>query len=174
MKRIYITVALLIVAVCLFSLVTGWMDHSLRPDQTVLFMVLICVFLFGAYRMANRDRLKGRLIGAPIQGDDEEEEGATVQVHFKLSSDMGEEDERQKLLELEESLENLVDKSGKGHLDGNEFGGGEFTLFFYGKDAEALFKVLQPALAASPLIKGGFAVKRDGDEEDTKEVTVKF
>ncbi|MET8755927.1 hypothetical protein ABZW32_38420 [Streptomyces sp. NPDC004667] len=47
-------------------------------------------------------------------------------------------------------LAELIERADVGEFDGNEFGGGEVTLYAYGPDADALFAVMAPVLRDLP------------------------
>ena len=56
--------------------------------------------------------------------------------------------------------------AGPGEFDGDEFGGGECTLYMYGPDADRLFGAVEEELRSSEHAGGGFAVKRYGAAGD--------
>jgi hypothetical protein len=90
-----------------------------------------------------------------------------VRIHLRLSDGkLGSADELARLMDLERQLESAIDSSGAGELDGNEVGGGEFVVFTYGPDADALFSAVEPLLRGSPLVRDGFVVKRYGSADD--------
>jgi hypothetical protein len=105
----------------------------------------------------------------------EEEDEDSVYVHLKLSDDKyGTPEERDRIRKLSHELKAVIESKGVGELDGDEFGGGECTLFMYGPDANALFSVIERILRQSPVANGGRAVKRYGHETraDKKEVRI--
>src|SRR5512138_4037772 len=57
----------------------------------------------------------------------------------------------QHVFELEDRLRTAIDDAGAGRFDGNEVGNGECLLYMYGRDADALFRSVEPVLRASPL-----------------------
>jgi hypothetical protein len=63
---------------------------------------------------------------------------------------------------LEDQLRPLLEQTGAGDYDGDEFGPGEVTLFMYGPDAEALFRVIEPVLLAHPLCQNARVIIRPG------------
>jgi hypothetical protein len=63
---------------------------------------------------------------------------------------------------LEDQLRPLLEQTGVGDYDGDEFGPEEVTLFMYGPDAEALFRVIEPALLAYPLCQNARVIIRPG------------
>src|SRR5215472_2638616 len=90
------------------------------------------------------------------------EEQAVV-VHLKLSgSGFGTEAERKSLFELEKAVESAINHSSTGEYDGNEVGGGEFVMFCYGPNADALFATIERLLRQSPLAKGATVIIRYG------------
>lgn len=110
----------------------------------------------------------------PIDPQPSGSEHAVI-VHLRLSdATFGTPAERTACHDLEHLLESLVANSGVGELDGDEFGGGECTIFLYGRDADALFAAIEGQLRASPLSRGGRALKRYGAASDpnAKEVQV--
>jgi hypothetical protein len=89
-----------------------------------------------------------------------------VIVYLKLSDDQfGHEAEREAIFELENDIAEAIEGCG-GEFDGNEFGGGECTLYMYGENADNMFNAIQPVLKASALSRGGQAKKRYGEAGD--------
>ena len=97
--------------------------------------------------------------------DDDEDDGGNkdgapanehdVVVHLRLGNRaLGTAGERADIERLADQLAAAVEDTGAGEYDGDEYGGGECLLFFAGRDAEALFAVLQPLLRAHPLGRG--------------------
>lgn len=80
--------------------------------------------------------------------------------------EFGTPEERTAIHQLADAMERRVQDSKAGMYDGDEFGAGECTLYFYGPDANALFATIEPELRASPLAKGGQATKRFGAAGD--------
>ena len=64
---------------------------------------------------------------------------------------------------LEDQLRPLLEQTGVGIYDGDEFGPKEVTLFMYGPDAEALFRVIEPCLLAYPLCQNARVLIRPGE-----------
>ncbi|GEM_PF-1047206 len=89
-------------------------------------------------------------------------------VHIPLSNDeFGSEEEREALFEVEDQLVEAIEGAGVGEYDGNEVGGGEFVMYIYGPDADALFSAAEPVLRALQPPPGEFfAVKRYGKADD--------
>jgi hypothetical protein len=92
--------------------------------------------------------------------DGEDDDGAEaiehdIVVHLRLSNRaLGTAGERADIERLAEQLAAAVEDAGVGEYDGDEYGGGECLLFFAGRDAEAMFAVLQPLLRAHPHGRG--------------------
>ncbi|SRR6266498_369239 len=68
-------------------------------------------------------------------------------VTIKLTSgDMGDKDERTRIIALQHQLSDAIETSGVGQLDGDEWGGGTCTIYMYGPSAERLLSVTSPTL----------------------------
>ncbi len=97
-----------------------------------------------------------------------------VLVFVKLSDEgFGTQEERARCFELEEKLMSAVERGTAGAYDGNEFGGGFFTAFVYGPDADRLFVAMEETLRGWPLPAGSYAMKRYG-EPGAREVRVEL
>lgn len=71
---------------------------------------------------------------------------------YRLTGDgFGEPGDRAAVRAAQSLLREALEGAGAGEVDGNEFGGGEVTLFAYGPDADALFAVMEPAVRGLPL-----------------------
>jgi tetratricopeptide (TPR) repeat protein len=66
---------------------------------------------------------------------------------------------------LENRLEDILEISEQGELDGHETGPENTTLFLYGADAEALFRAVEPVLRDYPLCRGARVTIRQDDRE---------
>src|SRR5256885_1191374 len=99
-----------------------------------------------------------------------------VQVVLPLSSEHGSDQEMDAIHELTNKLADAIDEHEAGDFDGDEFGGGICRLYMYGPDTDKLFDAIKGLLLASPLSKGGHAIKRYGEasEAHAKEVRVEF
>src|ERR1044071_6456388 len=97
---------------------------------------------------------------AAAANDDDDDDGPPanehdVVVHLRLGNPaLGPAGERPALGRLADQLAAAVEDAGVGEYDGDEYGGGECLLFFAGRDAEAMFAVLQPLLRAHPRGRG--------------------
>jgi hypothetical protein len=63
---------------------------------------------------------------------------------------------------LEDQLMAAIQHAKAGEFDGNEIGPEEFVLYMYGPDAEQLFKVVEPILRSSELVREATALIRPG------------
>src|SRR3954464_8607688 len=89
-----------------------------------------------------------------------------VRIFLKLSEDYGTEKEMEAIHELSDALEDAIELHKVGEYDGDEFGGGECTLYMYGPDADKLYKAIEKPLRKSRLARGGYVLKRYGPPED--------
>jgi hypothetical protein len=80
------------------------------------------------------------------------------------------------VFELEDRLIEAIDKAGVGEFDGNLIGPGEFELYAYGPDADALFEAIEPVLRSVAVEEGSYALKRYGaaDDPDARQVRVEL
>jgi hypothetical protein len=62
----------------------------------------------------------------------------------------------------EEEIRRMLEKSKVGELDGHEYGGGQYTIYIYGTEADSMFSELFPFLASWDCLQGGYAIKRYG------------
>jgi len=87
----------------------------------------------------------------------------SVTVHFKLSDNkFGSREERDRVHQFSHELEALIQQCQVGEFDGDEFGGGEGTLFMYGPDADLLFEAVSSALKNWEPLRGGHVIKSYG------------
>jgi hypothetical protein len=72
------------------------------------------------------------------------------------------------LFAIEEQLESAIDAAGVGEFDGNEIAVdlSDGSLYMYGPDAEALFAVVRPILAAAKCLRNTRVALRFGPPED--------
>ena len=81
-------------------------------------------------------------------------------VVLRLSNrQMGTNEERADITLLADDLAAAVEDAGVGEYDGDEYGGGECTLFFCGPDEVALLGFLRPLLQRSPYARGSHFVR---------------
>ena len=106
----------------------------------------------------------------PIPARDNEN---AVIVSLKLSEGFGTDVERAGVLKLEDVLRAAVESRKVGDFDGDEFGHGTATLYFYGADADLLLSVIEPVLTEAKLLAGAKVVKRYG-EPGEREVRISW
>ena len=72
------------------------------------------------------------------------------------------------LLAIEEQLEAAINAAGVGEFDGNEMAVdlSDGSLYMYGPDAETLFAVVRPILAAAECLRNTRITLRFGPPED--------
>ena len=70
------------------------------------------------------------------------------------------------LFDVEDVLQEAVEKNKVGTLDGNEMYEDTITYFFYGKDANKIAEVVYPMLSYIPFMKGSYILKRYRDDKE--------
>jgi hypothetical protein len=98
-------------------------------------------------------------IPQPVKAAEEQALIATVRLR---SGDMGNAEERQRIVALEDRLTAAIKQSKAGEVDGDEFGNGVCTVYMYGPSADRLFKVALPILKKFVAPPGSYVVKRYG------------
>ena len=89
-----------------------------------------------------------------------------VILRYALSNDEhGTNEEREAIFALEDRLANLIESQQLGAHDGNEFGGGQATIYCYGPDADRLFAGIESEVRAFPA-RPAHAYLRFGDASD--------
>jgi hypothetical protein len=96
-----------------------------------------------------------------------------VIVSLKLSEGFGTDVERDGVLKLGDTLRDAVESQDLGEFDGDEFGHGTATLYFYGPDADLLLSVIEPVLKGAQLLHATKVVKRYGEPGD-REVRISW
>ena len=86
-----------------------------------------------------------------------------VTVYIPLSGDSGTEEELDRLFNLECELAFEVKAADAGRYDGNEIGGGRFTINLYGKDADRLAGLTVDVLRRWEIPADSYLIKRYGD-----------
>jgi hypothetical protein len=86
-----------------------------------------------------------------------------VLVHLDATGLSDEVYRRYDVTDLEDQLEEAIQQAEVGEYDGNEFGPGRVTLFMYGPDAEALFRVVEPILRDYALCRNALIEIDTGD-----------
>ena len=80
---------------------------------------------------------------------------ASVQVTFELADGkFGSKAERSRIHRFTDKLDEALTKSKVGHFDGDEFGEGKCTLFMYGQDPEAIYRVIEPFVREQQFLRG--------------------
>lgn len=96
----------------------------------------------------------------------------SVTVYLKLhGGEYGSDSEREKIRELTDHLDEVLNKNSAGHYDGDEYGNGECALFMYTDNPEKLLHVIKPLLAASDFAKGTI-IELDGVADDELNRTI--
>ncbi|MFF3071900.1 hypothetical protein ACFVSN_00980 [Kitasatospora sp. NPDC057904] len=89
-----------------------------------------------------------------------------VIARYRLAEDgYGGQNQRAAVRHAQALLTEAIDQAGVGEFDGNEFGGGEATLYAYGPDADALFTVMAPVLRDLPF-RPAHVILRYGSASD--------
>lgn len=73
------------------------------------------------------------------------------------------------VFDLEDILAEVVEKTGIGNFDGNEFCEDTVTFFIYGPDADKIVEELHPIIARIPYLPGSYIIKRYGDYDAREE-----
>lgn len=94
-----------------------------------------------------------------------------IAVYFTLSgNEYGTQEERDAVHRFTDELHRVINESGEGVFDGDEFGNGQGVLFMYGRDADSLFRVVEPLLRNwPPLMNSGYVIKRYGAPPERQE-----
>jgi hypothetical protein len=97
-----------------------------------------------------------------------------VIIHFSYGST-----NLQHVFALEDQLRSVVSEAGVGEYDGHEVAedGSDGSYYIYGPDAEALFRVISPLLAAYPFMRGAkvtlrFGARRRGTPKRTIQLPI--
>jgi hypothetical protein len=89
-----------------------------------------------------------------------------VIVHLTIGEEhFGDADSRESVRALEREIRTIVESTGVGEFDGDEFGGGEAVLYLYGADADKLYGAIEATLRAVSL-RPAHAILRYGDAGD--------
>ena len=98
-----------------------------------------------------------------------------LMVHLKLSDGaFGTSQEQKKIREFAAELEECVARQGAGEFDGDEFGGGECTLYFYGPNADKLLQAVSETIKGSVLSRDGFALRQYDEEKKLPDLRTDF
>jgi hypothetical protein len=118
-------------------------------------------------RLENGDTILPKLKSlGQLLTEESGDEGEAVIVTIMLDSgEMGDRQERSRLIALQHQLSDAIEKSSAGELDGDEYGGGTCTIYMYGPSAERLFSVVWPILKTFPAPTGSYVIKRCGNSD---------
>ena len=104
------------------------------------------------------------------QGSPREDSGQALQVDHSVQiflqfprNALDDERKLDAVFDLEEILEEIVEKTGIGNFDGNEFCDDTVTFFIYGPDADKIVENLYPIVSRISYLPGSYIVKRYGD-----------
>lgn len=94
-----------------------------------------------------------------------------VMVEFALDDErLGSDSSREAFRVCSERVQRVLETSGLGYVDGDEFGGGMARLYLYGKDASLLFEAIVSILksgqprAVSALLRFGDVTDKTAEE----------
>jgi len=87
---------------------------------------------------------------------------------------LGSTDDRFVISQLEDKISSALEEADFGELDGDEYGGGECTIYIYGPYADRLFEIVKPFLASDLKSYKGYVIKQYGnpDDPDAREIQV--
>jgi hypothetical protein len=94
-----------------------------------------------------------------------------IAVCLRLSGrEYGEDNEREVIREFSRELDSEIRVHNVGTFDGDEYGGGECSLFMYGPNADKLFSTIEPLLRRWDKLKGGHVIKRYGSPDASERI----
>ena len=105
--------------------------------------------------------VKKLLSGLGMSGRKRAEHAVTVHLEL-VGGPYGSEDEVEEIRLLGDDCEAALAKAKAGEFEGEEFGDADCVLVFTGRDAERLWSIIAPRVAASRVGRGGHVVKRFG------------
>jgi hypothetical protein len=95
-------------------------------------------------------------------GSNAGEEHAVLVYVVMSNPGFGSKEELAELFKLEEQVASAIECAHAGEHDGNEVGGGEFTIYCYGPNGDKLFAAIEPVLSKSKFKKNVRVVVRYG------------
>ena len=104
-----------------------------------------------------------------IDYDSPDDNEHTVEIVIRLAGNtserggFGSNAERDRVAKLEDTLDGIVERAGVGLLDGNEIGGGEYSIFLIGPDATALWSAIEDTVRHADATRGAKVILRHGD-----------
>ena len=116
-------------------------------------------------KLEHGDPVLPKLSGAPAN----EEQALIVTIRL-CYGEMGNKAERKRIIALEHQLSDAIENSSAGELDGDEYGGGECTIYIYGPSAERLLSVAWPILREFRAPSGSYLVKRCGTTTEEQRI----
>jgi hypothetical protein len=122
----------------------------MSAKAVVLLMFLMSLLVLGILRVWTP--------GAVIAG----EEQALIATIKLRSGQMGNDEDRRRIVALEDQLSHAIKNTAAGEFDGDEYGGGVCTIYMYGPTAERLFAVAMPILNKFHAPAGSYVTKRYG------------
>ena len=111
------------------------------------------------------DRLLGRKPDAPLPPSEGDEHA--VLIHVMLAGTSPTEAEMAISHALQDELIEAVEASRSGMLDGDEWGGGECTIYMYGRNADTLWTTIEPVMQRHVFPRGSYVEKRYGGPESS-------
>jgi hypothetical protein len=80
----------------------------------------------------------------------------SLRIVFALQGNgFGTHEQREAIHRLTDKLDTILNASGGGKFDGDEFGAGECSLYMYGDDPEAIYESISATLKMSQIVSGG-------------------
>ncbi len=98
-------------------------------------------------------------IPRPVKAAEEQALIATIRLR---SGDMGNAEERQRIVALEDQLSAAIKQARAGEFDGDEFGNGVCTIYMYGPSVDRLLTVALPILKKFGAPPGSYIIRRYG------------
>lgn len=99
----------------------------------------------------------------PVEPVGDEWAEAMVVAHFSVPQELDAGDLLDAMWPVEERAMIAIEESGLGYIDGNGIGAGEYDLYFYGADHEAVWELLEPILREAPLPLRSVTLRPAGD-----------
>lgn len=105
-----------------------------------------------------------------IDYDSPDDNEHTVEIVIRLAGNtserggFGSNAERDRVAKLEDTLDGVVERAGVGLLDGNEVGGGQYSIFLIGPDAGALWAAIEETVRHAEATRGAKVILRQGDD----------
>lgn len=126
---------------------------SLAPVLALTMLAVGCAILPPPDPMPEQGSwtvVDGEGISEDLLADDADFTVETVLVVFALQDEFGPENLLDVMWPLEDRAMTAIESAGLGYLDGNEVGDSEYSLYFFGDDREAMWKLLEPIMSTAP------------------------